>query len=354
MTFEQIINDLKNKIYYPFYFLCGEEPYYIDEISDFIEHHVLSEAEAEFNKTVVYGKDVDVSTLIGYAKRFPMMSNYQVVIVKEAQDIKDLIPKEKEQFEQKAKNKKGEEKNKSLFETYIEHPLSSTILVLCYKYKKIDKRKSVFKAIEKKGILLNTIKLYDNKIPDWIVNYLKNKGYTITQKGCMLLSESIGNDLHKIVNEISKLIINLPHHAQITEEIIDKNTGISKDFNVFELQKAIGEKNVYKSNLILNHLTGNPKENSIFQIITVLFSFFSKILLYHQLVDKSQNNVASVLGVNPYFVNDYKTAASKYSFEKASSIISFLRAYDMKAKGVDNISTEEGGLLRELVFKMLH
>lgn len=354
MTFEQILNDLRNKIYYPVYFLCGEEPYYIDEISDYIEHHLLDDAEKEFNQTVVYGKDVDVATLVGYAKRFPMMSNYQVVIVKEAQDIKDLIPKEKEQLEQKAKNKKGEEKSKSLFETYIEHPLNSTILVLCYKYKKIDKRKSVFKAIEKKGILLNTIKLYDNKIPDWIVNYLKNKSYTITQRGCMLLSESLGNDLHKIVNEITKLIINLPPHAQITEDIIEKNTGISKDFNVFELQKALGEKNIYRSNFILNHLTGNPKENSIFQIIAVLFSFFSKILLYHQLEDKSQNNVASVLGINPFFVNDYKTAASKYSFEKAGRIISLIRAYDMKAKGVDNVSTEEGELLRELIFKILH
>lgn len=332
MKFNQIITDLKNKIYYPVYFLTGEEPFYIDEISNYIEKNILSEDEKEFNQTLIYGRETDVPTIVSYAKRFPMMSNYQVVIVKEAQQvnkIEELAP-------------------------YIENPLKSTLLVICYKYKKFDKRTTFAKTIAKNSVLFESAKLYDNKIPDWINTYLKQKGYTITPKASFLLSEYLGTDLSKISNEISKLIINLPENTEITDVHIEENIGISKDFNVFELQKTLGKKNVYKSNQIINYFAANPKENPIYKIIPVLYSFFSKLLIYHQLKDRSRNNVASALSINPYFVYDYENAAKNYSFEKLSKIISYLREYDVKSKGVGNISAKDGELMKELVFKILH
>ena len=332
MKFNQIITDLKNKIYYTVYFLTGEEPFYIDEISNYIEKNILSEEEKEFNQTVIYGRDTDVPTIISYAKRFPMMANYHVVIVKEAQEIdkiEGLTP-------------------------YIENPLKSTILVICYKYKKIDKRKTFALTVKKHGVLFESAKLYENKIPDWITNYLEQKGYTITPKASLLLSEYLGTDLSKISNEIGKLIINLPENAKITDEHIEKNIGISKDFNVFELQNALGKKDVLKANRITNYFAANPKDNPLYRTIPLLYIFFSKLLIYHQLKDKSRNNVASALSINPYFYYDYQAAARKYSFNKISKIISDLRECDTKLKGIDNVSIKEGELLKELVFKILH
>ena len=264
MTFEQILNDLKNKIYYPVYFLAGEESYYIDEISDYIEEHVLTDIEKEFNQTVIYGRETDVLSIISNAKRYPMMANYQVVIVKEAQDIKnieDLLP-------------------------YIENPLDSTLLVINYKYKKLDKRKSFFKQIGKKGVLFESKKLYDNKIAGWINNYVKEKGYEITPKACAMLTEFLGSNLSKVVNEISKLIINVPEKSIINDELVERNIGISKDFNIFELQNAIGSKNVLKANQIANYFAANPKDNPLVKTVTILFGYFSKIMIYHQLKDK--------------------------------------------------------------------
>ncbi len=332
MKFNEIITDLKNKIYYPVYFLTGEEPFYIDEISSYIEKNVLSEDEKEFNQTVIYGRETDVPTIVSYAKRFPMMSNYQVVIVKEAQQInkiEELAP-------------------------YIENPLKSTLLVICYKYRKFDKRTTFASKIKKNSVLFESAKLYDNKIPDWINDNLKQKGYSITPKASFLLSEYLGTDLSKISNEISKLIINLPENTQITDVHIEENIGISKDFNVFELQKTLGKKNVYKSNQIINYFAANPKENPIVKIIWILYIFFSKLLIYHQLKDRSRNNIASALSISPYFVYDYENAAKNYSFEKLSKIISYLREYDVKSKGVGNISAKDGELMKELVFKILH
>ncbi|MEZ5083322.1 MAG: DNA polymerase III subunit delta [Bacteroidales bacterium] len=332
MNFDQIINDLKNKIYYPVYFLAGEEPYYIDAISDFIEEHILSDTEKEFNQSVVYGRDTDVSSIIGMAKRFPMMANYQVVIIKEAQevnDIEDLLP-------------------------YIEHPLNSTLLVIDYKYKKIDKRKSFYKTVGKKGVLFESKKIYDNKVGEWITTYVGARGYRITPKAAMMFTEFIGNDLSKIVNEISKLFINLPPKSEINDVIIEQNIGISKDFNIFELQNAIGSRNIIKANQIVNYFAANPKENPLIKTISLLFSFFSKLLIYHQLDDKSRNNVAAALSINPFFVLDYQKAARNYNIQKLTGIISDLRDYDLRSKGVNNISTNDGELLKELMFKILH
>ncbi|MCD4744842.1 MAG: DNA polymerase III subunit delta [Bacteroidales bacterium] len=332
MNFNQVITDLKNKIYYPVYFLSGEESFFIDEISNFIENNVLSESEKEFNQTVLYGRETNVPMIISYAKRFPMMSNYQVIIVKEAQDIQKI---------------------EELL-SYIQNPLKSTLLVIIYKYKKIDKRKTFAKTIVKNGVLFESSKLYDNQIPDWINNYLKQKGYTISIKASTLLSEFLGTDLNKIVNEITKLIINIPENSEITDVLIEQNIGISKDFNIFELQKAIGKKNIFKANQICNYFVANPKDNPLVKTISILYIFFSKLLIYHQLMDKSRNNVASALSIKPFFVYDYQIAAKNFSFENVSNIISCLREYDMKTKGVGNISTKEGELLKELLFKILH
>ena len=333
-SFENILLDLKNKIYSPVYFLYGEESYFIDVISDYIEETVLSETEKEFNQTIVYGKDIDIPTLTSYARRFPMMSNYQVILVKEAQDLKKI-----------------EE-----LEPYILKPMESTLLVLCYKYEKIDRRKSLFKNIEKKAVLFESARIYDNKIPDWISEYVRKRNYSISAKASYLLAEFLGNDISKIVNEISKLIINVPVHQEITEDYVEKNIGISKDFNVFELQKALGKKEVLKSNQIINYFAANPRDNPLVKVIPLLFSYFSKILVYHHLADKSRNNVAAALSINPFFVMDYQQAAANYSSGKLTSIISLLREYDLKSKGVDSSATSfpDGELMKELVFKILH
>jgi DNA polymerase-3 subunit delta len=334
VSFENILLDLKNKIYSPVYFLYGEESYFIDVISDYIEENVLSEIEKEFNQTIIYGKDIDIPTLASYARRFPMMSNYQVILVKEAQDLNKI-----------------EE-----LEPYILNPLESTLLVLCYKYEKIDRRKSLFKNIEKKGILFESARIYDNKIPDWIAEYVRKQNYSISTKACFLLAEFLGNDISKIVNEISKLIINIPEKQEITEDYVEKNIGISKDYNIFELQKALGKKDVLKANQIINYFAANPRENPLVKVIPMLFSYFSKILVYHHLEDKSRNNVAAALSISPFFVMDYQQAASSYTSSKVASIISVLREYDLKSKGVDSSSTSfpDGELMKELIFKILH
>jgi len=331
VSFENILRDLKNKIYYPVYFLYGEESFFIDEISNYIEQNVLSDLEKEFNQTIIYGKDADIPTIISYAKRFPMMANYQVIIVKEAQDVDDI----------------------EKLEPYVENPLTSTLLVLCYKYEKADRRKSFFKTVEKHGILFDSPRLYDNKIPDWIAHYVSGLEYTITPKACLLLTEFLGNDLSKVVNEIGKLVINVPKGQAITEEYVEKNIGISKDFNVFELQKAIGRKDIFRANQIINYFASNPRENPLVKVIPLLYSFFSKLLILQHLEDQSRNNIASALSVNPFFVGDYETAAANYKVSKLMTIISVLREYDLKAKGVDN-SFSDGELMKELIFKILH
>jgi DNA polymerase III subunit delta len=329
---DNLLAGLKNQIYYPVYLLHGEEPYFIDVVSDYIEENVLSDLEKEFNQTIVYGKDCDVPTLVSYARRFPMMANYQVLIVKEAQDldrIEDL-------------------------QSYLENPLKSTILVLCYKYGKFDRRKAFYKSVEKHGVAFESPRIYDNKVPEWINEYLRKRNYTITPKAAILLTEFLGADLGKIANEIQKLLINIPAGAEINEDYVEKNIGISKDFNVFELQKAIGRKDVAKANQIILYFAANPRENPLVKIMPILYSYFSKVLLYHYLPDKSKNMVASALSVNPFFVADYQQAARNFPVGKVVSVISNLREYDLKAKGVDNASATDGELMKELIFKILH
>ncbi len=341
MTFEEIISNLKKKIYHPIYFLMGEETYFIDKISDFISDNVLTDAEKSFNQTILYGKDTEPHNIIANARRFPMMSNHQVIVVREAQNIKDLVTKAKE-------------KGKAPLELYLENPLKSTILVICYKYNTIDKRTSIAKLIDKTGVLFEAKKIYDNQLPVWIISYLKNQNYTIAPQAAAMLSEYLGADLSKVANELDKLIISLPVGTQITPDHIEKNIGISKEFNVFELQKALGERNLLKSNRIVNYFGANSSSNPIPVIISGLFSYFSKILNYHFLEDKSQNNAAAVLGVHPFFVKDYVVAAKNYNIRKLVEIISILREYDMKSKGWGNVSASPADLQREMIYRILH
>jgi DNA polymerase-3 subunit delta len=333
MSHQNIIKDLKNKVYHPIYFLTGEEPYYIDMISDYIEKKVLDETEKDFNQTVLYGKDTDIGTIISEAKRYPMMANHNVVIVKEAQHLA---------------------KELDLLESYLENPTTSTILVFCYKYKKIDGRKSIGKKLKKKAVFLDSKKLYDNQVPDWISQNLKARNYTITPQANILIAEFLGTELSKIANELNKLTINLTEGSNITPEIVEQNIGISKDFNNFELNNALGAKNVLKANQIINHFAKNEKDHPMVVTIGVLYGFFSNLLKLHYLKDKSQNNIAAELRVHPFFVKDYQTAVRNYPIKKAVKIIEYLRDYDLKSKGVNSSSTTKGELLKELVFKILH
>ena len=332
-AFEEIMSDLKKRIFKPVYFLAGDEPYYIDLITDFIAEKVLPEAEKAFNQIIIYGEETTVNSIIETARRFPMMASHQVVIVKEAQTLKkieDLV-------------------------VYLDKPLLSTILVFNYKYKIIDKRTKLHKALDTQGVYFESMRLRDYQVPPWIERYLMTKGIKIDPEASAMLTEFLGTDLHKIVNELDKLLITLPAGKPvITTPLIEKNIGISKDYNNFELQKAVGEKNIYKANMIIRYFADNPKDNPINLTIASLFSFFTKILTYHYLTDKSKNNVASVLKINPFFVKDYETAATKYNASKTVQIISLLRTYDMKSKGFGDVSTEPGDLLKELVYKILH
>ncbi len=332
MTFEEIIGNLKKKIYHPIYFLMGDETYFIDKISDFISDNVLTDAEKGFNQTILYGKDTEAHNIIANARRFPMMSNYQVIVVREAQNIKKIED----------------------LESYAKNPLNSTILVLNYKYKTIDKRKTFAKLIDQKGVLFEAKKIYDNQLPAWIINYLKNQNYTIAPQAAAMISEYLGADLSKVTNELDKLIISVPAGTQITPDHVEKNIGISKEFNVYELQNALGERNLLKANQIINYFGANPTANPIPVTITGLFSYFSKILNYHFLEDKSQNNVASVLQVHPFFVKTYISAAKNYNIKKLVEIISILREYDMKSKGWGNVSASPADLQREMIYRILH
>jgi DNA polymerase-3 subunit delta len=331
--YKQILSDLKQKNYKPVYLLMGEEPYFIDLISDYILANVLDESEKEFNQMVLYGNDVDMKAVINTAKRYPLMSSYQVIVVREAQHLSNLDD----------------------LSFYLKQPQPSTILVFCYKYKKVDGRKKFVSEIDKMGVLFDSKKLYDNQIPLFIENYLKEKGIKIDPKAGQVLADYLGTNLGNVVNELDKLIIGKsPDTTLITPEMVEKNVGISKDFNNFELLSAIIAKNTLKANQIVFYFERNPKNNPIVLTLTVLYNFFSNLMVYYYLPDKSQGSVARELGVNPYFVKDFQVASKNFNGWKTMEIISLLRIYDAKSKGVDNNSASGGELLKELVYKMLH
>ena len=327
-----IVSEITKGNVKPIYFLMGEEPYYIDKISDFIEDYILEETEKEFNQTVFYGRDVSIEEIIGAAKRFPMMAEKQVIVVKEAQDlsrtIEDLVP-------------------------YAENPQQSTVLVINYKFKKLDKRKALYKAIHKIGLVYESKRLYENQVADWIRRVLNGKKYKIEPKAAHMLVDFLGTDLSKIDNELKKLITILPKETIITPRHIEDNIGISKDFNNFELRKAVGEKNVVKANQIIQYFAQNPKSNPLVMTISLLNSFFTQLLIYHGLQDKSRDHVSKALGIRPFFVTDYITAANHYPMRKVAKVISLLRDADIKSKGV-GASQSQRDILKELLFKILH
>jgi len=340
MTAADIIKDIKNRKYKPVYLLHGDEPYFIDQVSDQIENHLLPEAEKGFNQTVLYGKDTDIMTVLNASKRYPMMADYQVVLVKEAQDMK---------WGSEGDDKKG--MNPLL--SYLENPLPSTILAFCYKYGKFDKRKKAYKAIEKSGLVFESTSLYDSKIPAWVEGYLTEKGYRVSPQASAMLAEYLGNDLSKIANELDKLMLNVAQGQEITLKHIQDNIGISKEYNVFELQTALGKKDVLKVNQIIHYFEANPKANPIVLVLGNLNNFFTKVLLYHYVKDKTPQNLARELGVSPFFIKDYEQAARSYNYGKTMQIIHYLREYDLKSKGVES-NTDHGGLMKELMFKILH
>ncbi len=358
MTFDQIHSELKKKIYHPVYFLCGEETFYIDKLEEYFDKQILTESEQEFNQTVVYGKEIDIVTLVSYARRYPMMSNHQLIIVREAQDMKSLFQKEKDEATSDSGDKKSKKdtkkEDKDPLVEYLLKPTPSTILVFCYKYKKVDMRTKIAKLLLKHSILFESKKLYDDKLPSWITDYAKSEGIKINPKAVHLLSEYLGNDLTKIANEIGKLSLNLKENQEITTTMVEDNIGISKDFNVFELIKAIGYRNKFKSFQIAEYFSANPKNNPMILTISQLYAFFLKVLTYHTLPDRSSNIAASELGINAYFLNDYAHAAKEYSASHCMRNIGFLQEYDMRSKGVNNAGTGEGELLKELVYKILN
>lgn len=330
---KQIVDEINSGNTKSIYFLMGEEAFYIDKISNYIENNVLKEEEKGFNQIVLYGRDVSIDDIIGHAKRYPMMADKQVVIVKEAQDLSRTI--------------------ENLI-SYVENPQPSTILVLCYKYKTLDKRKKLSKIIAKNGCLFESKKLYESQVSEWIASNLKDKGYQIEPKAGYMLVEFLGTNLSKIDNELEKLILILPKETVITPAHIEKNIGISKDFNNFELRKAVGEKQIVKVNQIANYFSQNPKSNPLVMTISLLNSFFTQLLMYHGLKDKGKINVAKVLRINPYFVNEYQSAARNYPMRKVAQIIALLREADLKSKGVGASNLPHGDILKELLFKVMH
>jgi len=324
----KIVNDIKAGKIKPIYFLMGEEPYYIDRLSDYIEKNVLTEVEKGFNQTVLYGRDVTVEDIVSAAKRYPMMAERQVIIVKEAQDLAKTIDK---------------------FESYASDPMPSTVLVLCYKYKTLDKRKKVTKLFEKSGLVFESKKLYDNQVGQWISRVLQAKKYSIEPKATAMLVEFLGTNLEKINNELEKLQIILPVGSTISANHIEENIGFSKDFNIFELRKAIGEKNQLKSYKIAQYFSENPKDHPLVMTTGMLFSFFVQLLQYHGLKDKNPKNVAAVLKVNPFFLKDYDVALRNYPMKKVSKIVTLLREIDVKSKGVGANSLPQHELLKEML-----
>jgi len=337
VTAQSILEDLQQNKYSPLYFLFGEEAFFIDQIADYIEENALSEADKGFNQTVVYGKDVSVKAVLESARRYPMFAQKQVMIVKEAQEISDI----------------GRKTGQDQLVTYAKTPVETTVLVFCYKHKKLDGRTELYKVLKKHAILFQSAKLYDNKIPGWMQQYTKERGVKINARAVQMLAEYVGNNLSGIANALDKILLNFDKEKEITETIVAENVGLSKEFNAFELQNALGNRNVFKSNQIINYFESNPKNNPIIPIISLLFSYFSKILLVHQHRNTPQNELAKLLGVNPFFVKDYQTASRNYPISKTVQVIHHIQEADLRSKGVNSIASDYQ-VLKELVFKILN
>ena len=333
---QNIINDIKKGDIKPIYFLAGEEAFFIDQINNYIEENLIAEEAKGFDQTVVYGLDVDLPDLLMQARQFPMIGERQLIIIKEAQHL----------FKKKAETE--------ALENYLQQPSDTTVLVFNYKYKKPDKRKKIYKQIVKHGVYFESKKLYDNAIANWIVDLLKSKQYGIDIKSAQMLYEFLGNDLSKIYNELQKLEIVIEKKSAITPEIIEKHIGISKDYNNFELKSAVANGNYLKAQKIVKYFAANPKEHPVVVTVTVLYNFFRDLFIYHTLTDKSTSGVAKAMGINPYFVKEYQTAAKRYEMKKITRNIKYLKDADLKSKGVASGSMTEKDILNELLFKLMH
>ncbi len=331
--YNAIIRDLRNRIYRPVYFLAGKEPYYIDMITDFIEKNVLDDSEKDFNQTILYGPEVTVTQVIETCRRFPMMANQQVVIVKEAHRLKDI----------------------DNLHFYMENPLKSTILVVAHKYESLDKRRQLYRILNKSGWYIESDKVPEYQIPGWIDRYLTDRGIMVTTDAAQLLSEFLGNDLGKIANELEKLIISLPRkNPRITPELVEKSIGISKEYTPSELWRAIVYRDPLKAARVVNYYAAHSRKDITYSILPILFTNFSRLLTYHSLADKSDGNVTAKLNTYPGYVREYRAGAAIYRVSACMNIISLLRSYDLKLKGFGETGSNEGELLRELIFKIMH
>lgn len=338
MDAKQILAELKDGKFRPVYFLQGEEPYFIDLVSDYIEAHALNDAEKGFNQVIVYGKDANVATILTHARRYPMMAERQVVVVREAQDIPDL----------------NKETGIKLMLDYLERPVPSTVLVFCHKHKTLDKRRQLGKRIDKLAVALTSKKLYDNQLPDFIEGYFREQGAPIQDRAVQALAEYVGNDLSRLTNEIDKLLLNRKEGEQITLDHIVSQVGISKEYNIFELQKAIIRGDVVLAAKIVNYFESNTRKNPLIPVVAFLYSFFSKLLIAVSLPDKDDKSLASALRVSPYAVRDYSLALRRFPPQKVIATIALLSQADLQLKGVNSGSTTDGQLFRELVYRIMH
>ena len=331
MSHQKIIAEWEKKVFKPFYWLEGEEEYFIDKVMDYAEHNILKDSETGFNLTVFYGKDTAWPDVVNACRRYPMFSERQVVLLKEAQQMRDI----------------------EKLESYLENPLGSTILVVSYKEKKVDGRTKFAKLLKEKGVLLSTKKIYENQLPQWTEEIVHNHGYEISKKALMLLVDHIGNDLNRIENEIEKILVNLGKRKTINEDDIEEFIGISKEFNVFEFQNAVAAKDLANCIRIVQYFEANPKAAPIQLILPSLYSFFSKLYMIHGLNTRDEKSVASSIGVNAFFVKDYLQAVKAYNFPQVEKAILLLHQYNLKSVGVSDIGTEDASLLKEMVFKII-
>ncbi|MBS1621093.1 MAG: DNA polymerase III subunit delta [Bacteroidetes bacterium] len=331
MSADKIIKDWKKNIFKTVYWLEGEEDYFIDQVMDYAEHHILSEAESGFNLTVFYGKDANWADIINSCRRYPMFAERQVVLLKEAQQMRDV----------------------EKLEPYIENPLLSTVFVVSYKEKKLDARTKFAKLLKSKGELLTTKKMYDNKLPEWTKELIEAKGLSISPKALLLLVEHVGNDLSRINNEIEKIKVNLASRKNITETDIEENIGISKDYNIFELQAAIAQRNLAKAIRIIQYFGGDPNAGYIHKLLPTLYSFFSKVFMIYGLSSRDEKTIATSLGVNPFFAKDYIKASITFSYPQVETILLLLHEYNLKSIGIRDAGTEDASLLKEMVVKMI-
>ena len=332
MDHKLLLKEIRNKKFEKIYFLHGEEPYFIDVLTKAIQDNALEESERDFNQSILYGKDAEVLSLISELKSYPMMAERRLVILKEAQYFKAI-----EQLE-----------------SYLENPASSTIFVICYKYKTFDARKKTLKNALKNGVVFKSEKVKEYQLAEWIQQYIKTTGYELTSKACMLLIESLGNDLGRIVKELEKLAVLIEKGTIINENHIEENIGISKDYNVFELTNAVANKDNFKALKIVDYFDHNPKAADLVFVISNLFKFFSQIMRIHFLPNKSREAVAKALGVHPFVAGELTNAKNKYDPRKIAANIALIHEYDLKSKGVGNTSATQGELMREMVYQLIH